>query len=211
MENGGSHILVDTCSISARATFGYPDHIRRWRLPCALLCWQWLCWELGGRDLHHSKTGSHPAGLWVEVTLTASNGKNVHWEVSWVVPDTNTCIHPNRTGQFWAGQLEILWKTSSEQISINLTQTGVTRKMLTLSERIRCVSVWDRDWDRKGSRENWKHQLHVGLHKNWALCKVRCKSNGGVHTVEKNKVGKWFPLFCSGSEDLPFSKGGFSA
>ena len=40
MENGGSHILVDTCSISARATFGYPDHIRRWRLPCALLCWQ---------------------------------------------------------------------------------------------------------------------------------------------------------------------------
>ena len=71
-----------------------------------------LCWELGGRDLHHSKTGSHPAGLWVEVTLTASNGKNVHWEVSWVVPDTNTCIHPNRTGQFWAGQLEILWKTS---------------------------------------------------------------------------------------------------
>ena len=37
-------------------------------------------------------------------------------------------------------------------------------------------------------------------------------SNGGVHTVEKNKCRKMIsPFFCSGSEDLPFSKGGFSA
>ena len=48
---------------------------------------------------------------------------------------------PTGLASFGLGKLRFCGRPQDEQISIKLTQAGVTRKMLALSERIRCVSV----------------------------------------------------------------------
>ena len=71
---------------------------------------------------------------------------------------------PTGLASFGLGNLGFCRRPQDEQISIKLTQTGVT--------------------------------------------KVSWSTYCGWRRI---RVGKRFPFFCSGSEDLPFSKGGFSA
>ena len=123
-----------------------------------------LCWELGGRDLHHSKTGSNQPVFgwkshWQPATGKMSTGRWAGLSQTQILASI-----PTGLASFGLGNLGFCRRPQDEQISIKLTQIGVT--------------------------------------------KVSWSTYCGWRRI---RVGKRFPFFCSGSEDLPFSKGGFSA